>query len=301
VAGDDKPFPSLTQWLTGLFGLLVAMLTVVGVFVKITPFETVTGVIAVVLFLLCLAGAGVAVWSHRRGAVGRRLTAVCAVFSVGALVGGVLLAVSAVGGAADTTTEAGAPTITTQSPTTAAGVTTTTPMVVGGDTETGGNDPGPGPGGGVGGGTATTRRGQDNLPNTGQPPGPGPNPTQQKENPPPGESVRSQSEFRLNSSAEGVDLDLDPPAAYGPANELAVDEHAILPVPAHAIGVTVSGSPTRAECVDAIGRANPPAESFDDPRPGDVYCVQTSGGRYALVRVVSAATWDYTLAITVWN
>lgn len=117
---------------------------------------------------------------------------------------------------------------------------------------------------------------------------------------PPADTVRYQGEFRLSASQESVDLDLNPPRAYGVANELAVDDHAIFTVPPHTVGVWASGSPTRGGCAEAIDRANPPAEYFDNPQPGAVFCIRTSDGRYALVRVISAGTKDFTLALTVW-
>lgn len=150
----------------------------------------------------------------------------------------------------------------------------------------------------------TTRApgGQGGAPNTARATVPEAGPPRPDDDPvPSADAVRYQGEFRLSAAQESVDLDQNPPEAYGPTNELSVDDHRIWTVPPDTSGVAVSGSPTRAQCENAVDRANPPAEYFDNPRTGDLFCVRTSDGRYALVRVVSAGTKDFTLSLTVWD
>jgi hypothetical protein len=290
--GDKKSSPNLGPWLTGGVTFLAAALAVVGYFVKITPFEidTFAGGIAVVLVVVCLASASAAVWSHRHRK-DRRRTALLATVAAVALIGGALTAIGSARGTSGSSAAGGAPTITTQ--------TSTTSTTLQGGVEPDGSETGTG---------EPTRKSaggsQDSggSPHTTRSTAAAPNPTQPAGGPPPApDAVRYQGEFRLSASQESVDLDHNPPAAYGDTNELAVDDHSIWPVPPDTTGVVVSGSPTRTVCVTAVDQANPPAEYFDNPQSGDVYCVRTSEGRYALVRVVSAATKDFTLALTVWN
>lgn len=306
MSGGDHDGKSFLQWLTAGVGLLVAVVTVVGVFVKITPIEidTTVGVVAVALFTVFLTAAGAAAWSHRQHAAGGWRTALFAALSVAALVGGVLLVIGSTGAMTDSPAAADSPTVGAAAPTT----TTSSAGSQGAPRPDGGGPDGGGPGGGPGTDRSAPERsggGQGAPPHTvpatttagGHVPPPVPDDPDS-----PGDTVRYQGEFRLSAAQESVDLDLDPPQAYGPANELAVDDHALWLVRSNnATGAAASGSPTRAQCVDAVDRANPPAEYFADPRPGDVFCVRTSDGRYALVRVASAGTKDFTLALTVWH
>lgn len=299
VSGEQrerKSSPTFTRWLADAFGLLVAAVTVVGAFVTVTPIEidTLAELFAVVLFVVAVTCAGALMWGRRHHGHGWRPTALLAVLAVFALAGGLLLAVSA---ASSPPTVSGSPTPGTLAPAT---------------TSSGTDQAHPGPDGsglGAGGGGLTPKPigdGQVIPPNTGRSttavPSPMPRTTQSTDTPVPAtDAVRYQGEFRLSASQESVDLDLNPPQAYGPANELAVDDHAIWTVPPYTKGVAVGKSPTRAQCVEAADRANPPADYFDDPQPGDMFCVRTSDSRYALVRVVSSATKDFTLALTVWK
>jgi len=116
-----------------------------------------------------------------------------------------------------------------------------------------------------------------------------------------GETVRYSGEFRLYAVQESVDLDLNPPQAYGYKNELAVGDHEIWVNSENARGVAVTGPATRTQCADAIASSNPPNEYFADPQPGQFFCVQTSDARYALIQVLRAAVKDFTLLITVWT
>lgn len=292
---SDEDRKSFTEWLTPLLGLLVSAAAVLAVFVKITPVEIDTAAEYVIsgLFVVFATCAGVAAWSHRHRQDNRRRTALFGALAVAALVSGVLLAVGTGGGASNTPSAEGSPTISAQAPTT--GTSTT----VQGGLEPDGSDPGDNDDGPT---SNPTTAGGDSPATTNRPTGIAPNPTQPNGNEaPPTDDVRYQGEFRLSASKESLDLDPNPPEAYGEANELRAEDHAIFPVPPHTTGTPASGSPTRAECVEAVNRANPPAERFDDPQPGDAYCIRTSEGRYALVRVASAATKDFTLTLTVWN
>jgi hypothetical protein len=287
---DGNSSSNFVPWFAGLLSLLAAVATVLGMFVKITPIEIDTGVgfVAVGLFVVCAACAGAAVWSHRHRKGTRRQMALFVTVAVVALLAGTMLAVGSAREKSESPTAAGTPTIGTQAPTTTTSTTAQGGPGLDSEPQTGGPE--------------ATADGQDGSPNTARSTATGGNPTQPDGGPASAnDAVRYQGEFRLSAAQEGVDLDTNPPAAYGPTNELSVEDHAIWTVPPDTKGVAVSGSPTRAQCVDAVDRANPPAEYFDNPQPGDGYCVRTSDGRYALVRVVSAATKDFTLALTVWS
>jgi len=306
---NQKTAMSFKPWLIGWVTAIGSAVSLIAVFFNVTPLDVDTPAkfVAVVLIGIFVGLAGLLIWGRRHGGHGWRWTAFLAVGAVLVLTGGLLLFFGT-GDASLPGPSAGSesPTTPEHSPTppdagrpAGAADTTTADQIPAASAGTPKFDPAKGIPVSPAPSTFSPTRGPADA---ALPPAP-PRTTSATGGSTivAGQTVQYSGEFRLNASQESVDLDPIPPQPYGDVNELAVGDHEIWVVPPDSQAVAVDGPATRAQCADAINRANPPSAYFENPQPDQFFCVHTSGDRYALIQVLRAAVRDFTLQVTVWN